>query len=136
MSENEHDNAHQAVLFTSENETIAPESSLEQIEVLTSPPRRVSRNDLTEEAQEELKNLSVTLAKSPLQTKRMEHFAYDPISLPPSRVSNPVLYWSYFSNLTMVQLYRYLQDLVKVSLTPVPHPQEPLLLSLVLRHLL
>jgi hypothetical protein len=102
MSENEHDKPHQAVRFTSENETIAPESSLEQIEALTSPPKRVSRNDLTEEAQEELKNLSITLQKSRLQTKRMEHFAYDPVSLPPSRVSHPTQCWPCFSNLTMV----------------------------------
>jgi len=87
MSENEHDKPHQAVRFNSENETIEPERSLEQIETLTSPPKRESRDDLTEEAQEELKNLSITLQKSRLQTKRMENFAYEPVSLPPSRVS-------------------------------------------------
>lgn len=90
MTGNEHDKPQQAVRFSSENETktIEAESSLEQIETLTSPPKRNERDDLTQEAQEELKNLSVTLQKSRLQTKRMENFAYDPVSLPASRVSH------------------------------------------------
>lgn len=90
MTENEHDKPQQAVRFSSENETktIEPESSLEQVETLTSPHKRTERDDLTQEAQEELKNLSITLQKSRLQTMRMENFAYDPVSLPASRVSH------------------------------------------------
>ena len=136
MGENEHDKPFQAVRFTSENETIAPESSLEQVDSLPSPPKRVGRDDLTEEAQEEIKNLSITLQKSRLQTKRMEHFAYEPISLPPSRVSHSTQRWSWFSNLTMMQWYRYLQDLAKMFTTLDLLPQDLLLLPLPLRHLL
>jgi hypothetical protein len=133
MSEIEHDKPHQTVRFTSENETIAPESSLE-LETLVSPPKRETRDDLTEEAQEELKNLSITLQKSRLQTKRMEHFAYDPVSLPPSRVSHSDKRWPLFSYLTKVQWYRYLQDLAKVSLTLDLLPRNLPLQSLLLRH--
>jgi hypothetical protein len=106
MSEIEHDKPHQAVRFTSENETIDPENSLEQVETPTSPPKRESRDDLTEETQEELKNLSITMQKSRLQTKRMEHFAYDPVSLPPSRVSSFVQRWPWVSNLNGTGAFR------------------------------
>lgn len=96
MTENEHDKPQQAVRFSSENETrnIEPESSLEQVETLTSPPKRNDRDDLTPEAQEELKNLSITMQKSRLQTQRMENFAYEPVSLPASRVSQtcPIIF--------------------------------------------
>lgn len=127
MSESEHDKPHQAVRFTSENETIAPESSLEQVENLTSPPKRESRDDLTEQAQEELKNLSITLQKSRLQTKRMEHFAYDPVSLPPSRVSLFIQHWPWFSNLTiaMVQVPSGSSQNVHHSRPPSPKSSPP-----------
>jgi len=89
MTENEQDKPQQAVRFSSENDTktIQQEPSWESAETLTSPPPRNQRDDLTQEAQEELKNLSITLQKSRLQSMRMENFSYEPVSLPASRVS-------------------------------------------------
>ncbi|KAF2458920.1 kinase-like domain-containing protein [Lineolata rhizophorae] len=78
---------HLAVRFKSQNEEIEPEHSLETIETLTSPQaRRPSRETLSPEAQEELRNISVTMQKCKLQSKRLENFSYEPVSLPPSRV--------------------------------------------------
>jgi len=90
MAENEPDKPQQAVRFSSENDTktIEPQSSWDSAETLNSPPKTNQRDDLTQEAQEELKNLSITLQKSRLQSMRMENFAYEPVSLPASRVSH------------------------------------------------
>ena len=71
---------HQAVRFTSVNQEISPESNLQQVETLTAADHPPTQK-LTPEAQEELRNLSLTL-----QSKRMENFGYEPVSLPPSRV--------------------------------------------------
>lgn len=73
------------VRFKSRDEEIAPESSLESVESISAKDG-VRRDDLDSTAQEELKNLAVTLQKS-RQQKRLENFAYEPVSLPPSRVS-------------------------------------------------
>lgn len=90
MSSKQEDKAQQqAVRFNSQAEEIAPEASLEQIETITAPDKR-EREDLGPEAQEELKNLAMSLQKS-RQQKRFENFAFEPVSLPPSRVSNPRL---------------------------------------------
>lgn len=75
-----------AVRFTSENEEIAPEESLEQVQTLTGHENKREREDLGPEAQEELRNLKVTLQKS-RQQRRFENFAFEPVSLPASRVS-------------------------------------------------
>lgn len=39
------------------------------------------------EAQQELRNVCISMQKSRLQAKRLENFSYEPMSLPPSRVS-------------------------------------------------
>jgi hypothetical protein len=72
-----------AVRFNSQDDEIDPATSLQHVETLTGSHRP---EELTEEAQEELKNLSITLQKSRLQAKRLENFSFEPVSLPPSRV--------------------------------------------------
>lgn len=44
--------------------------------------------ELSPEAQKELKNLSKTMQKCILQSRRAENFCFEPVSLPPSRVSS------------------------------------------------
>jgi hypothetical protein len=73
------------VRFSSVKQEISPEQSIQS---QTTLPGREPRDDIPEEAQEELRNLSMSLQKSRLQTKRMGDFAFDPVSLPVSRVCN------------------------------------------------
>ena len=75
-----------AVRFSSKNQEIEPEHSLHTIATLTSENSR-SEDALSPEAKEELRNLSRTLQESQLQHGRMSHFAFEPVSLPVSRVS-------------------------------------------------
>ena len=42
--------------------------------------------DLSPEAHEQIRNLAMTLQKSRLQENRMSNFAYEPVSMPASRV--------------------------------------------------
>lgn len=42
--------------------------------------------DLSPEAHEQIRNLAMTLQKSKLQENRMTNFAYEPVSMPASRV--------------------------------------------------
>ncbi|RMD43752.1 hypothetical protein DV735_g1315, partial [Chaetothyriales sp. CBS 134920] len=42
--------------------------------------------DLSPEVREQIKNLAMSLQKSRLQESRLAHFAYEPVSMPPSRV--------------------------------------------------
>jgi hypothetical protein len=72
------------VRFSSVKQEISPEQSFQS---QTTVPGREPRDDIPEEAQEELRNLAMTLQKSRLQSKRMGDFAFDPVSLPVSRVS-------------------------------------------------
>ena len=80
------DTAQQAVRFKLEHEQAGHRQSLQPVESLTSTDKR-EREDLGPEAQEELRNLAVTLQKSQ-QQRRLENFAFEPVSLPPSRVSD------------------------------------------------
>ncbi|KAL1635233.1 Nitrogen permease reactivator protein [Diplodia intermedia] len=73
----------QGVRFASHNEEIEPEQALQQVETMTGTER--PRNDLDPEAQEGLRNLASTLQNSRLQSKRLENFSYEPVSLPASR---------------------------------------------------
>jgi hypothetical protein len=67
------------VRFASVNEEIPPESS-HALDAVT-PPQALAGND-----QEKLKELSQTLRGTHLQERRMSHFAFEPVSLPTSRV--------------------------------------------------
>lgn len=74
------------VRFSSIKQEISPEQPSYSQPVGTLPGRE-PRDDIPAEAQEELRNLSMSLQKSRLQSKRMGDFAFDPVSLPVSRVS-------------------------------------------------
>lgn len=67
------------VRFASVDEEIAPDSydNLDS----TRPTQRVPEND-----DRQLKELSQSLQGSHLQGRRMSHFAFEPVSLPASRV--------------------------------------------------
>jgi len=70
--------APQGVRFSSHNEEIAPIAGLVQHDDM---------ENMSAEAQAELRNLSMTMQKSrQTQTTRMENSFFEPVSLPPSRV--------------------------------------------------
>ena len=81
----EHNETH-AVRFSSKNQEIEPEQSLHTIATMTSDNSKLE-DALSPEAQEEIRILSRTLQESHLQHGRMSNFAFEPVSLPVSRVS-------------------------------------------------
>lgn len=76
-----------SVRFSTLNEEIEPPQNLQAIESLTGQDH-MPKDELSDEAKEELRSLAMTLQKSKLQSQRMENFSFEPVSLPPSRVSN------------------------------------------------
>jgi hypothetical protein len=78
----------QTVRFSSQLQEIEPEHSLHPVETLTQGTQRTEA--LSVEAQQELRELSKSIQqKSQLQTERMRNFAFEPVSLPASRVCLP-----------------------------------------------
>ena len=75
----------QGVRFASGVQEIEPVHSIHQL-VDRSGHEVKSTEDLTTEAKEEIRNLAITLQKSKLQESRMSNYAFEPVSLPPSRV--------------------------------------------------
>ena len=75
-----------AVHFASGVQEIEPIQSIHQM-CQTSDEGDNSMEDLTPEAKEEIKRLAMNLQKSRLQESRMSNFAFEPVSLPASRVS-------------------------------------------------
>ncbi|KAI9792642.1 MAG: serine/threonine protein kinase [Piccolia ochrophora] len=75
----------QAVRFSSINQEIDPPKSLQTITSLTTNKSQPVE-EMTPEAQEELRHLSQSLQDARLQKQRTGHFAFEPVSLPPSRV--------------------------------------------------
>lgn len=76
----------QAVRFNSATEEISPNitsDSLQQVHTVTDK----DRSELSEAQKKELQDLSVSVQQSRLQSARMDQFVFDPVSLPPSRVS-------------------------------------------------
>lgn len=69
------------VRFAAQEETIEPVKDL-----TNSGDKRA--DDLSPEAHEQIRNLAITLQKSRLQESRMANFAYEPVSMPPSRVDS------------------------------------------------
>ncbi|KAF4636617.1 hypothetical protein G7Y89_g1468 [Cudoniella acicularis] len=67
------------VRFASVNEEIEP-ASIDSLESVPQP------SDISGNEQEKLKELSKTLHGTHLQERRMSHFAFEPVSLPASRV--------------------------------------------------
>jgi hypothetical protein len=78
----------QSVRFSDVNQEIEPEKAVEPLCDLTGAGRAPRDGPLSPQAEEELRSLSSTLQKSRCQAKRMENFSFEPVSLPPSRVSN------------------------------------------------
>jgi hypothetical protein len=68
------------VRFASVNEEIEPENSLEPLD--SAPPTQ----EITNSKDATIKELTKTLQGSHLQERRMSHFAFEPVSLPVSRV--------------------------------------------------
>jgi hypothetical protein len=79
----------QTVRFSDVNEEIEPEQAVRDVADITGTAREPEDGPLSPQAEEELRNLSTTLQKSRMQAKRMENFSFEPVSLPPSRVSKP-----------------------------------------------
>lgn len=79
--------AEQGVRFSDKDQEIQPSHSLDETQSGDDPR---SRQDVPPEVQKELRDLSISVQKSRLQTKRMENFAFEPVSLPASRVRSPL----------------------------------------------
>ncbi|KAL8675914.1 MAG: hypothetical protein Q9186_007507 [Xanthomendoza sp. 1 TL-2023] len=75
----------QAVRFASVNQEIEPAQTLASSTTQDSAQPR-PQNSLTPEAQAELRSISLGLHSSQLQQRRMSNFAFEPVSLPPSRI--------------------------------------------------
>lgn len=79
------------VHFASHDEKISPESSSDQplhaVETITGLKGR--REDLNPEAEQELQQLKTTL-KNNMQSQRMQHHAFEPVSLPGSQPASRV----------------------------------------------
>jgi hypothetical protein len=76
-----------AVRFASVNQEIEPEhSESSQLSPIPESARRSIGSELDPTAKDELRSLAITLQKSSLQEHRLRHFAFEPVSLPPSRV--------------------------------------------------
>ncbi|KAK8160831.1 kinase domain-containing protein [Phyllosticta citrichinensis] len=82
------DAVHQGVRFASHNEEIEPEDALRQVETLTSEQGKPSQH-LGSRSQQDLTALSRSLQNTNLQPKTLEHFSYEPVSLPASRAPSP-----------------------------------------------
>lgn len=78
----------QTVRFSDVDEEIEPATAVQGVADLTGTSNASREGPLSPQAEEELRNLSSTLQKSRCQAKRMEHFSFEPVSLPPSRVSS------------------------------------------------
>ena len=77
----------QSVRFSDVNQEIEPEGALQHVTGLTGAGESAPKEPLSPQAEQELRNLSSTLQQSRIQAKRMENFSFEPVSLPPSRVS-------------------------------------------------
>lgn len=78
----------QSVRFSDVNQEIEPEKAVEPLCEITGSGKDARDGPLSAQAEEELRNLSSTLQQSRCQAKRMENFSFEPVSLPPSRVSS------------------------------------------------
>lgn len=88
----------QAVRFSDVNEEIKPDKALQHVSDLTDCGEH-SKEPLSPEAEEEIRNLSMTLQKSRCQARRMEKFSFEPVSLPTSRVSTRLMVYQLATDL-------------------------------------
>ncbi|KAK5121822.1 hypothetical protein LTR85_004697 [Meristemomyces frigidus] len=78
----------QGVRFASQNEEINTGESLHHVETITGHGGQ-KRDDLNPEAQQELQQLKTTLQNN-IQSSRMQHHAFEPVSLPGSQPASRV----------------------------------------------
>ncbi|KAL9599497.1 MAG: hypothetical protein Q9219_003836, partial [cf. Caloplaca sp. 3 TL-2023] len=78
------DDTQAQVRFASVNQVISPAHTLQSVSTET-PNQQRPLNQLTPEAQAELRSISLGLHGSQLQQRRMSNFAFEPVSLPVSR---------------------------------------------------
>jgi len=79
------------VRFASVNQEIEPEHSLQPYDTAESS-ERINTQVLSQATQAELERLSTTLQNVHLQQRRLSNFAFEPVSLPVSRVSGHLPY--------------------------------------------
>lgn len=85
-----------AVRFASVNEEIEPSQSAQDASSPASDDQPQRPDDLSPDAKDELRSLAMSLQKSNLQESRMRNFAFEAVSLPPSRVRiKPTLLWPF-----------------------------------------
>ena len=90
----------QGVRFASQDEEVAPDQqSLNAVEPVTG--LKGQRDDLNPEAEKELQQLRTTLQNN-IQSSRMQHHAFEPVSLPGSQPASRVshTYHMYVSRIT------------------------------------
>jgi hypothetical protein len=76
-----------AVRFASMAEEIEPSRSLQNDTTAPSGTGERMSEVISPKDQEEIRSLAMSLQKSRLQQQRMTSYAFEPVSLPPSRVS-------------------------------------------------
>lgn len=76
-----------AVRFASMNEEIEPFHSLQEAQTPPSGMNEKLAQEISPKDQEEIRSLAMSLQKSRLHQQRMTSYAFEPVSLPPSRVS-------------------------------------------------
>lgn len=87
--------SHQGVRFSGVNKEIEPDVNLEPT---ATGPDSSARSEVPPKVQQELRDLSISMQKCQLQAKRMQNFAYEPMSLPTSRVRIPKLFNSHHNS--------------------------------------
>lgn len=81
---NAEENTRSNVRFAAQDEEIDPLDESRRNSKLDN-----ETEELSPEAHEQIRSLAISLQKSRLQESRMSNFAYEPVSMPPSRVSLP-----------------------------------------------
>lgn len=81
---NAQDNTRSNVRFAAEDEEIDPLDESRRNSNLDN-----DNEELSPEAHEQIRSLAMSLQKSRIQESRMSNFAYEPVSMPPSRVRMP-----------------------------------------------
>jgi hypothetical protein len=111
----------QSVRFSDVNEEIEPAKAVETLCELTGSGKDARDGPLSPQAAEELRNISSTLQQSRCQAKRMENFSFEPVSLPPSRVSRVSKHTINGTQVTLAQ--------GPVTFSYIPHHLRPFLSS-------
>ncbi|KAI9728166.1 MAG: serine/threonine protein kinase [Chrysothrix sp. TS-e1954] len=81
--------ADQCVRFSDKKEEIEPATMVEHSKTASDEAQVAEREQISPEMQKELRNLSMSMQKSNVRSKRMENFAFEPVSLPASRAPSP-----------------------------------------------